>query len=412
MTIKTKTKSTGKPTSKKTKTSAPQKTEVLASEIQFGPALCILKVPEQKLWSLTLTERLVKQFAKAGLTEVVDETTAARRNGPIILVRGDVVIDQPLISVLLKRPHFLLLSDDASAQPIAVSLRGVDVPLGLQLLDASKSPKDTNFLARSPSQLDMDFWQALRKRETPYATVVMPSNKSAVEWRMFMGTYKGATDIVTKHLWPVPAFHVTRFLAPRGVTPNMVTTLGAIMTVLAFYCFLVGQFWPGLLAAWVMTFLDTVDGKLARTTLSSSKWGDVFDHGIDLVHPPFWYIAWALGLTAAGTQWSQKFLTLVIVAVLAGYVLQRLLEGIAIKWLGLEIHIWRPIDTLFRQITARRNPNLIILTAFTILARPDLGLIAVALWTVVCLGLHSVQLAQALAAKQKSGAITSWLTKP
>ena len=44
-----------------------------------------------------------------------------------------------------------------------------------------------------------------------------------------------------------------------------------------------------------MTFLDTVDGKLARTTLTSSKWGDIFDHGIDLVHPPFWYVAWGAG---------------------------------------------------------------------------------------------------------------------
>jgi hypothetical protein len=111
-----------------------------------------------------------------------------------------------------------------------------------------------------------------------------------------------------------------------------------------------------------MTFLDTVDGKLARTTLTSSKWGDVFDHGIDLVHPPFWYVAWALGLAAAGhglpTACSGRWSGVILV----GYVLQRAVEGIAIKWLGLEIHIWRPIDTWFRQITARRNPNLALLT--------------------------------------------------
>ena len=88
----------------------------------------------------------------------------------------------------------------------------------------------------------------------------------------------------------------TRFLAPLGVTPNMVTTIAALMTVLAFWFFLKGQFIPGLIAAWAMTFLDTVDGKLARTTLTSSKWGDYFDHGIDLIHPPFWYVAWGYGL--------------------------------------------------------------------------------------------------------------------
>ena len=71
-----------------------------------------------------------------------------------------------------------------------------------------------------------------------------------------------------------------------------------------------------------------------------------------------------------------------MIAILGGYVLQRVMEGIAIKWLGLEIHIWRPIDTLFRQITARRNPNLVILTVSVLFGRPDIGLIAVAVWTV------------------------------
>src|SRR3546814_17463336 len=56
----------------------------------------------------------------------------------------------------------------------------------------------------------------------------------------------------------------------------------------------------GLVAAYAMTFLDTVDGKLARVTLTSSPIGNVFDHGIDLVHPPFWWWAWIVGLAHAG----------------------------------------------------------------------------------------------------------------
>ena len=258
----------------------------------------------------------------------------------------------------------------------------------------------------------MEFWKSLRKRETPYAMIVTNGNRSAVEWRMFMGTYKGATDVITKHLWPVPAFHATRFLAPHGVTPNMVTTIAAFMTVLAFWFFLNGQFIPGLIAAWAMTFLDTVDGKLARTTLTSSKWGDYFDHGIDLIHPPFWYVAWGYGLLATGTQWSNEVFWSVMAAILGGYILQRAIEGVAIKWLGLEIHIWRSIDTYFRQVTARRNPNLILLTFFTVIAKPDWGLLAVAAWTVICLGLHVLQLLQAFAAKRSTGALTSWMTRP
>jgi phosphatidylglycerophosphate synthase len=162
----------------------------------------------------------------------------------------------------------------------------------------------------------------------------------------------------------------------------------------------------------MMTFLDTVDGKLARTTLTSSKWGDVFDHGIDLIHPPFWYVAWALGLSTMGVVWTSSTFWWVIGIILGGYVLQRAMEGAAIKWLGMEIHIWRPIDTRFREITARRNPNLVLLTLSLLVNRPDLGLIAVAAWTGICLILHAVQLVQAFSAKARSGKLSSWMSEP
>jgi hypothetical protein len=52
------------------------------------------------------------------------------------------------------------------------------------------------------------------------------------------------------------------------------------------------------------------------------------------------------------------------------------------------------------------------LTLFTLLAKPDWGLLAVAGWTVVCLALHVLQLLQAFAAKRRTGPLTSWMTRP
>jgi phosphatidylglycerophosphate synthase len=348
--------------------------------------------------------RLELQFMRAGVKALQEESA-----GPLIFVREDAVIDQPLIQALVDRPGLVLL-DEAGTKALAVHARQNEVDVGINIV-AGKMP-ESGYDAAKPSDLKASFWKALRKREVPYAMLVTGQNLKAAEWRMFMGTYKGATDLVTKHVWPVPAFHACRALAPRGVTPNMVTMLGAIMTVLAFFMFLKGEYVWGLAAAWAMTFLDTVDGKLARTTLTSSKWGDVFDHGIDLVHPPFWYVAWALGLKSWGIAWSPTQFWWVVGAILGGYVLQRAIEGISIKWLGLEIHIWRKIDTLFRQITARRNPNLVILTIAMLFGRPDLGLVAVAIWTLVCLALHALQLLQAFAAKQRGQPMISWMTAP
>ncbi len=378
----------------------------------FKPALCFIGASEIRLWSLTPIERLRRQFAREAITQELSIGEAKRYNGPVIFIRADAVIDQPLIPILVKRPNLLMIgSAGQNNAPLAVQAQGQHAAAIAELLQNGGEPSpDLQLLSRSPDQLDAKFWKALRKRETPYAFRLDAENKPDVEWRMFMGTYKGATDLVTKHLWPWPAFLVTRWLAPRSITPNMVTLVGAVMVFLAFWFFWQGQYGLGLLAAWLMTFLDTVDGKLARTTLTSSKWGDVFDHGLDLIHPPFWYVAWGLGLGQMAYALDSRTFWIVIAAILGGYVLQRLMEGISIKWLGLEIHIWRPIDTVFRQITARRNPNLVILTAFTLLGRPDWGLIAVAWWTVICLVLHGLQLLQALFA-QRSGPLESWMAK-
>jgi phosphatidylglycerophosphate synthase len=378
----------------------------------FSPVLCLLGESAVRLFGRSLPERLKLQFAREGITEVKTLAEAREHNGPIIVVRADCVLDPPLIQAVTKRPQFLLLASDDSAAPLAAHVRKDSLDRAVAALEGKGLP--AGLLARKPADLDAQFWKALRKREVPYALAVTPDTVTAVGWRMFMGTYKGATDLITKHLWPRPAYHVTAWLAERGVTPNMVTTVGAIATVLAFILFWRGDYALGLIAAWAMTFLDTVDGKLARTTLTSSKWGDVFDHGIDLIHPPFWYVAWGLGLAAWGIIWPSATFWWVIGIILGGYVLQRIMEGIAIKWLGLEIHIWRPIDTLFRQITARRNPNLIILTLSLLARRPDWGLIAVAGWTLICLVLHGLQLAQALAAKRKQsgGPLVSWMTRP
>lgn len=362
-----------------------------------------------------LGDRLKRQFARQGIGTVLASEDLEAHDGCVILVRADAVIDQPLVSILIERERFVLIGEgpDGDEVPLAAHIAAADVPAVRDALAHGRNlPTTLGVATAAPGELDTAFWASLRKREIPYALVVDDRNKAHVEWRMFMGTYKGATDFITKHLWPRPAFHVTRILAPLGVSPNMVTLVAALLVVAAFFLFLEGQWAAGLAAAWLMTFLDTVDGKLARVTLTSSKWGDAFDHGIDLIHPPFWYVAWGLGLSTAGLALSPDVLAWTLGLIIGGYVLQRAMEGIAIKAFRLEIHIWRPIDTAFRQITARRNPNLVILTASVIAGRPDWGLLAVAAWTVVCLVLHGVQLLQAIRAKRRNGTLQSWMSEP
>lgn len=251
--------------------------------------------------------------------------------------------------------------------------------------------------------------QALRKREVPFVEPLTATTAPEIERRSYYGAYKGVTDLLTKWLWPEIAFALTRLAARIGISPNGITAIGAVLCVAATVLFAGGWYWTGLALGFVFMVLDTVDGKLARCTITSSAWGNVFDHGIDLIHPPFWWVAWAFGTTATAHPLSDSAMAWSLGVILAGYVLQRLIEGAFLRLAGgMHIHVWRRFDTGFRLVTARRNPNMVILFVSLCAGRPDVGLVAVAWWTAISLGVHVVQLMQALAARRRRP-LTSWL---
>jgi len=251
----------------------------------------------------------------------------------------------------------------------------------------------------------------LRKRDRPFVLPLDPNDPEPVERAAYDASYKGVTDVLTLYLWRKPAFYLTRWAARAGISPNTVTAVGAILCVLAFFLFWRGEYWWGVLSGFIFMVLDTVDGKLARCTGASSKWGNVFDHGIDLVHPPCWWWAWLHGLAAYGRSLTPVYATMVLWAIIGGYVLQRLIEGVFLRRFGgIHIHVWRPIDSTFRLITARRNPNMVILVAALLVGRPDSGLVLVAWWTIVSLIFHAVRFAQATEQTARGKPITSWLT--
>jgi phosphatidylglycerophosphate synthase len=363
-----------------------------------------LAAGDGRIWGMTGAERLQRTFRRAGLQDTPREALGAGGGG-VVLVRADWVFDEGLIAALAKRPRALLVGpngealaahvDAAEAARVADALEGGDAAAlaGLERLD--------------PAALAYN--QALRKREPPVLEPLSPDRVRAVEARLFKGSYKGVTDLVTKHIWPVPARIVTRWCALAKITPNQVTFAGFLLVIAAFYFFWRGQFAAGLVCGWIMTFLDTVDGKLARVTLTSSKWGNIFDHGIDLIHPPFWWWAWYVGVQHGPHPLPFPDGDLMLAVILVGYVAQRVVEGIFMRLFGMHIHSWRRFDSWFREITARRNPNLILLTGCALLGRPDVGFAAMALWTAISFGVHVVQLVQALAAPKAS--VVSWLSR-
>jgi phosphatidylglycerophosphate synthase len=347
-----------------------------------------------RLWGLTAEERL-RRIARAQQLEL-------RPDGEV-LANLDFVFDPAWLRVAASTPGFVLTREGV---PVLAHVQTERAPL-IDAMEQRISWHGPNATAWEQSNSLEN--AELRKKERPFVERLVPENVPAIERASYFGAYKGVTDLLTKYLWPEWALALTRIAARIGMTPNQVTAIGAALCLLATWLFYSGWYWSGLAAGLVFMVLDTVDGKLARCTITSSRLGDVLDHGIDLVHPPFWWWAWGAGLHAYGRPLEPQIFWWTLAVIVVGYVLQRLIEGAFIARFGMHIHVWRPFDSRFRLVTARRNPNMVILLAFLAAGRPDWGLVAVAAWTLISLLVHLVRLAQAASERARGREIISWL---
>jgi phosphatidylglycerophosphate synthase len=345
-------------------------------------------------------ERACRLATNAGL-ECAEGPEEGR---PALLASMRYAWDPAWLKAMRSRPGTMLT---LAGEPVMVH-----VPADANAVAAAAGLEDGQVVAGYdplPAETAELSYAELRKRERPFVMALDPADPEPVERAAYDAAYKGVTDALTLYLWRKPAFYLTRWAARAGLAPNFVTLVGAVLCLLAFFLFWRGEYWWGVLSGFIFMVLDTVDGKLARVTGASSKWGEVFDHGIDLVHPPFWYWAWEHGLAAYGRPLEPIVVTMVLWVIVGGYVAQRLIEGIFIKRLKMEIHVWRPIDSRFRLITARRNPNMVILVVLLLFRRPDLGLELVAWWTLASLIFHAVRLAQANERAARGERLVSWL---
>ena len=369
-----------------------------------GPAAIVVGLAEGRIWGMSSAERLPRIFRRLGLQE---NGATASATQAVLAVDARWVFDEALIRALAQQPNVILVDDDGV--PAAIHGQGEVMAVALERLAAGEdiAAVAPDYPRLTALEVGSTYNSELRKKEPPILRRLTTANVREVEKRLFQGSYKGVTDLVTKYVWPAPARVVTRWCALAGVTPNQVTFASFLLVLAAFALFWTGHFGWGLVAAWGMTFLDTVDGKLARVTLTSSKMGNVFDHGIDLIHPPFWWWAWLVGVQAGPHPLGHA--ELILAVIVGGYVVQRMLEGVFLGLFKVEMHAWRPFDSFFRLITARRNPNLIMLTGASLVGRPDIGLLLVAIWTALSLLVHLVQVLQGLITPR--GQVTSWLSR-
>ncbi len=359
-----------------------------------------------KLWGISARERLSRQLQAIDGAELIKPGSKIPSAGRVLLLSGHFLFEIRTLAALLQRQNTVLV-DAGDGQPAAV-IADSDLALSCQdyITGRTETPPD-GLSCMAPDDLAA-FDQTLLSAKKPLLDRVSAENMQEMENLLYGNAYKGITDLVTKFVWPRPARAAVHIAANLGLSPNLVTGVGFVLVIAACYLFLNGHYMSGLAAGWIMTFLDTVDGKLARVTVQSSRFGHLFDHLTDLFHPPFWYIFWGMSLQefqpVMGFDQVDMYWMIAI-----GYVSGRIVEGLFSLLGNCNVFTWKPFDAYFRLITARRNPCLIMLTVSAVIGRPDWGFIAVTCWTVLSTMVLFVRLLQGAVSRLSQGPLESWL---
>lgn len=333
---------------------------------------------------------------------LAERLAALSREGPVLALDGDAVLDPRLLARVAGEARSVAAVAGEGADATAV-LR-LEAPLSAA---AARGAATLAALARQalragevtalPLEAVPDYVPKLRRRLPAYAFRVRDAAaRDRAERRLFAWNYKGSTDFFTARVYPPLVWVAVRALARRRVHPNVVSWLNVALALGAVPLFAAAAWVPALAMAWSMSILDSVDGKLARLTYQASKLGHVLDHGLDVVHPPLWYLAWAWALAggATGPLWAAAW------AMVGAYVLDRLVTEAFTRLAprrvpgGASIHAWRPLDVRARTWISRRNINLPIFTVGLAVGAAVPAFLLVVAWQVATLVFHAVRLAQ------------------
>jgi phosphatidylglycerophosphate synthase len=346
----------------------------------------------------SLTRELPLQWSHNGgsIQDHITYTLQQKPETPLLALEADAVVDARLLRHVGAQSGSLVARGGEGAERTVVirlesgtSLAG---PREAQLCELADASISQGTLRELPLQEVPAYIKKLRRDLPPYLfRVTDAAKRDEAERFLFWSNYKGSTDFFTKYVYPPLVWRMVRLLARWRVHPNVVTLISVVLTLWAVPLFAQGEWVAGLLMAYGMSVLDSVDGKLARLTFRSSWWGNILDHGLDLIHPPLWYFGWAWALSS-GDITSPIFQAAIWMAVF--YSLDRVVVRMFTARTGRSLHSYTPFDVQMRTYISRRNINLPLFTVGLLLGIPGFTFFLIVIWQIATVVYHYTRLVQ------------------
>jgi phosphatidylglycerophosphate synthase len=187
---------------------------------------------------------------------------------------------------------------------------------------------------------------------------------------------KGVLDWPARFLHPPVENVLTRLLLPTAVTPNMISIGVFVLGLVGLALFAAGQLWAGLVLALAIGPLDGVDGKLARTRVEFSRWGDL-EHVADKIVEYGWFAALAYHFAAVGHGGAWALAAIIVLFALAEAVQGEFFR----RFTGRQIDDAGDFERRFRLIGGRRNTFFWTLMPFAALDAWYAGFTAIAAYS-------------------------------
>ncbi len=225
----------------------------------------------------------------------------------------------------------------------------------------------------------LDLYAPARRRIVPltWAVPATPGEASAATTMVIKAAQKGCLDWPARFIHPPIEDGLVRLLGPTPITPNMVTVFVAAISLAAGVAFAYGWLLTGLVLALVSGPLDGVDGKLARSRLEFSRWGDL-EHVLDKIAEYGWYLALAghFAVTMGHAPWL--IAALIIVVALA----EALGGEFFRRFTGGQLDDAGDLERRVRLISGRRNTYFWTLIPFAAFGAWYAGFVMIAVYAV------------------------------
>ena len=231
--------------------------------------------------------------------------------GRVLVIAAGIAIDERALARMLQVEAPALLVWDAT-RPAARGVErldaltwaaGIAVIGAARLCDLARDIGDwdleatiTRTLAADPATRRIEWsmiptYAPARRRTLPllWARPQSQAEADVLTGALVAAAQKGCLDWPARFIHPPIENLLVRLLAPTPVTPNMVTLFTGVLGAGAGLAFATGWLWTGLILALVTGPLDGVDGKLARTRVEFSKFGDL-EHLLDKLLEYGWYL--------------------------------------------------------------------------------------------------------------------------